>query len=91
RDPDVLVLDEATSSLDAISQEHIQRAIDQAMIDRTCTTLIIAHRFSTIMNADLVVVLNDGKIEEIGTHQELARMNGIYKRLRDLETRGVFG
>jgi len=91
RDPDILILDEATSSLDAISQEHIQKAIDQAMVDRACTTLIIAHRFSTIMNADLVVVLNDGKIEEVGTHQELARMNGIYKRLRDLETRGVFG
>lgn len=91
RDPDILILDEATSSLDAISQEHIQKAIDQAMVDRACTTLIIAHRFSTIMNADLVVVLNDGKIEEIGTHQELAKINGIYKRLLDLETRGVFG
>ncbi|MBI5420714.1 MAG: ABC transporter ATP-binding protein [Parcubacteria group bacterium] len=91
RDPRILILDEATSSLDAVSQEHVQHAIDNLMRDRACTILVIAHRFSTIMNADLVVVLDEGKIEAIGTHEELARMNGIYKRLRDLEMRGALG
>lgn len=89
RDPKILILDEATSSLDAVSQEHVQKAIDDLIRDRACTIFVIAHRFSTIMSADLVVVLDDGKIEAIGTHEELARMNGIYRRLRDLEMRGA--
>ncbi|MDE1970440.1 MAG: ABC transporter ATP-binding protein [Patescibacteria group bacterium] len=90
RDPDILIFDEATSSLDAVSQEYVQKATERLIAERACTIFIIAHRFSTIMSADLVVVLNDGKLEAVGTHEELARGNGIYRRLRDLEMRGVF-
>lgn len=89
RNPAVLIMDEATSSLDAISQDKIQEAIDRLITERRCTIFIIAHRFSTIMRADQVAVLKDGSILELGTHAELARMNGLYMRLREMETRGL--
>lgn len=89
RQPSILIMDEATSALDAISQQKIQEAIDRLIAERRCTIFIIAHRFSTIMRADLVAVLDEGRIVELGTHAELARMNGLYMRLREMETRGL--
>ena len=79
----ILLLDEATSSLDAESESLVQEAIKKLMKDRT--TLVIAHRLSTIINADQIIVLDDGKIVESGTHEELLSKNGIYKKLYERE------
>lgn len=89
RQPSILIMDEATSSLDAISQKYVQDTIDRLINDRLCTIFVIAHRFSTIMSADYVAVLEDGQITETGTHEQLARRNGIYTRLREMESRGL--
>jgi ABC-type multidrug transport system fused ATPase/permease subunit len=79
RDPRILILDEATSSLDAENERLIQDALDALMRNRT--TLIIAHRLSTIVNADQILVLHQGTIVERGTHAELMRAGKVYKRL----------
>jgi ABC-type multidrug transport system fused ATPase/permease subunit len=89
RKPPILILDEATSALDPESQRRVQNAIDELIARRESTIFIIAHRFSTIMNADMVVMLNNGKIEEVGTHAELARGNGLYQKFRALEMGGA--
>lgn len=88
KNPQLLVLDEATSALDAISQAEVQKSIESLIKRRECTIVIIAHRFSTIEMADKVVVLENGKIAEIGTHEQLEKHNGLYKRLKDLEIKG---
>ncbi len=75
----VLILDEATSALDAESERHVQAALDTLMQGRT--TLVIAHRLSTIERADRIVVLDQGRIAEIGNHQELLAKNGVYAKL----------
>jgi subfamily B ATP-binding cassette protein MsbA len=77
--PEILILDEATSSLDSESEQQVQAAIDRVI--QGITAVVIAHRLSTIMKADKIVVLYQGRIEAVGTHEELLRGNEVYKRL----------
>lgn len=79
KDPRILILDEATSSLDSESENLVQTAMENLMKNRT--SIIIAHRLSTIMNADFVIVLNRGRVEEQGTHSDLWMKGGLYTRL----------
>ncbi len=79
KDPRVLVLDEATSALDAESEHLVQEALDRLMQQRT--TLVIAHRLSTVRDADRVVVLDDGRVAQVGSHDELVAADGLYRRL----------
>eukprot|EP00960_Hanusia_phi_P007149 203485-Hanusia_phi.AAC.2 len=79
KDPKILLLDEATSALDSENEKLVQEALDRLMVGRT--SIVIAHRLSTIVDSDQIVVLQNGRIVERGTHDELIRMNGVYKRL----------
>ena len=82
-DPPVLILDDSTSSVDVQTERMIHRAMVNVMKDRT--TFVIAHRLSTVREADLIVVLKDGQIAEQGTHEELLAANGIYRDIYDLQ------
>ena len=84
-DPPLLILDDSTSSVDTETEEHLQRALETVMEGRT--TFVIAHRLSTVHRADLIVVLDNGRIVERGNHAELLAANGAYKRIYDLQLR----
>jgi subfamily B ATP-binding cassette protein MsbA len=86
RDPPILILDEATSALDTESERLVQQAIERLMRDRT--VLVIAHRLATVRDADEIVVLDGGRIVQRGSHEELLRAGGLYRRLYDLQFRG---
>ena len=83
RDPPILVLDDSTSSVDVATESLIQRALDEVARDRT--TFVIAHRLSTVRNADLILVLDRGKIMQRGGHEELIARDGFYRRIHDLQ------
>jgi len=87
RDPPLLILDEATSALDTESERIVQLALSNLMRNRT--TVVIAHRLSTVQNADRIVVLDRGTIAEIGSHEELLRKNGLYRRLHAMQFQDV--
>ena len=87
KNPAILILDEATSALDNTTETLIQQALSELCIGRT--TLVVAHRLSTIRKADQILVINKGKIEESGTHDELILKDGIYKGLHDSQYRDV--
>jgi subfamily B ATP-binding cassette protein MsbA len=83
KNPPILILDEATSALDTESERLVQDALEKLMKNRT--SLVIAHRLSTVRNADLICVFHDGEIVERGTHDELMELKGRYKRLHKMQ------
>jgi ATP-binding cassette subfamily B protein len=82
-DPRILIMDEATSSIDAYTELIIQQALNEVFKNRT--SIIIAHRLSTVRRADMIIVLHEGRIAEIGTHRELVEKEGLYKELYDIQ------
>ncbi|MDM0497917.1 ABC transporter ATP-binding protein [Clostridium perfringens] len=82
KNPAILILDEATSALDNVTEYEIQKALEELSKDRT--TLVVAHRLSTVKNSDEIVVLTDKGIEEMGTHEELMKLGGVYRNLHNL-------
>jgi ATP-binding cassette subfamily B protein len=87
RDAPLLLLDEATSSLDAESETLVQTALEELMRHRT--TLVIAHRLATVLSCDRIMVMDQGRIVEQGTHASLVAANGLYARLARLQFEGV--
>jgi len=85
RDAPILILDEATSALDTESEAMVQQALSNLMLNRT--TFVIAHRLSTIMHASKIAVLEDGRIVDVGTHQELLDRCDLYRKLYDMQFR----
>lgn len=83
KDPEVLLLDEATSALDAESEHHVQAALEELMQNRT--TLIIAHRLSTVINADVILLMDQGKVIAQGSHHQLVKSSTLYRRLCELQ------
>jgi ATP-binding cassette, subfamily B, bacterial len=87
RDAPLLLLDEATSALDAESETLVQTALEELMRHRT--TLVIAHRLATVLSCDRILVMDQGRIVEQGTHAELVAANGLYARLARLQFEGA--
>ncbi len=85
KNPPILILDEATSALDTESELLVQQALENLMAKRT--SIVIAHRLSTVRNADLICVFHEGEIVETGTHSELIQRDGIYRKLHSLQIR----
>jgi ATP-binding cassette subfamily B protein len=85
KDPRILILDDSTSSVDLETEESIREALERLMQGRT--TFIIAHRIQSVMNADLILVLDKGRIVQRGKHDELVDQPGIYRRIYDIQTR----
>ncbi|MFN2201610.1 MAG: ABC transporter ATP-binding protein, partial [Caldilineaceae bacterium] len=85
KDPRILILDDSTSSVDTETEAAIRQALERLMVDRT--TFIIAHRIQSVMNADLILVLNRGMIVQAGTHEELLQEDGMYRRIYRAQTR----
>lgn len=83
KNPPILILDEATASLDTESEKIVQEALDRLMSTRT--TIAIAHRLSTIRNADEIIVMDEGRIVERGRHEDLLALNGYYRKLNDMQ------
>jgi subfamily B ATP-binding cassette protein MsbA len=83
RDAPILILDEATSALDTESERLVQEAVDRLVRDRT--VLVIAHRLATVRDADRIIVIDDGRVVESGTHAQLLVRGGLYRRLHDLQ------
>lgn len=87
KDPDILILDEATSALDSISENAIQDAVEKVLKGRT--SIVIAHRLSTILEADSIIVLDDGRIVQTGSHEELMKEGGLYRELYETQFKKV--
>jgi ABC-type multidrug transport system fused ATPase/permease subunit len=83
KDPAILILDEATSSLDSESEQLVQEALENLMEGRT--SFVIAHRLSTVRSADKIVVIDKGTVSEMGTHQQLMTQNGLYRKLNEMQ------
>jgi len=84
-DPRILIMDEATSSIDAYTELIIKQALEKVLRDRT--SIVIAHRLSTVRNADLIVVLDEGRIVGMGSHNDLIRRGGLYSKLYEMQFR----
>ena len=89
RNPSILLLDEATSALDAESEGVVQEAIDKMISTSNRTVVVVAHRLSTIQGASKIVVVKNGKLEEVGTHAELYAKEGLYYRLVRKQLKGM--
>ena len=85
RDPKILLLDEATSALDAQSEYYVQQALDELMKGRT--TFVIAHRLATVRHVDRIAVFDEGKLVDVGSHDELLKSSELYRRLAELQFR----
>jgi ABC-type multidrug transport system fused ATPase/permease subunit len=83
KNPPILILDEATSALDTESERLVQKALETLMANRT--VLVIAHRLSTVTNADKIILLDKGEIKEMGTHNELMEKEGFYSNLYKIQ------
>ena len=86
-DPEILVLDEATASIDTETEQLIQQALAKIMVGRT--SILIAHRLQTIQEADRILVLKNGAVKELGTHDELIALGGVYHTLNELQFQDV--
>ncbi|MRS06007.1 ABC transporter ATP-binding protein, partial [bacterium] len=85
KNPRILILDDSTSSVDTETEAEIREALEMLMKDRT--TFVIAHRVQSIMNADLILVMDHGQVVQSGTHAELINQEGMYRKIFDIQTR----